>query len=78
MNTHRAPGGPQMPGVIVRDPEVRAWLYTVATALLPILVALGLVTAEHGGLWLALVGAILGTPALALARLNTPSSSDQD
>ena len=37
----------------------RTWLYTVAVALMPILVAYGLLTADTAPLWLALIGAAL-------------------
>lgn len=76
MNTHRAAGPARAPGVIIRDPEVRAWLYGIAAAVVPLLIGMGVVTAEHGGLWLALAGAVLGTPALILARANTPPRGD--
>lgn len=49
-------------------PKVRAWLYGIALAVFPILVALGILAEEDAALWVALVGAVL-VPGLALANV---------
>lgn len=61
----------QTPNKWIPSPAVRAWLYGVCVALGALAVGYGIVTAEQGGLWLALAGAILGT-GNALAARNTP------
>lgn len=72
MNTHRAGGPARTPGRFITDPEVRRWLYGIAVAVVPLLIALGVVTEAHGGLWIAIVGAVLAPVAPALAAANTP------
>ena len=53
--------------------HVRAWLYRVTLALVPLLAAYGILSASHGGLWLCLVAACLGiSPATALTHLADP------
>lgn len=59
-------------GVIVHSPDIRAQLYNVALALIPILVAAGLIAQEQAQLWLALIAAVLGLGAAILARVNVP------
>lgn len=56
---------------IIKNPAIRAWVYAVAVAAAAVAVAYGLLTIEQSGVWLALVGAILGPPN-ALALANTP------
>lgn len=51
-------------------PATRRWIYNVATALYPILVVLGIARAADGGLWLALVAAVLGAGTTQLAADN--------
>ena len=41
-------------------PEVRRYLYGVLTALVPILIAYGVIDAQQAALWVALALAILG------------------
>ena len=51
----------------------RTWLYGVATAIIPILVAYGLITTEHAPLWLALVAAVLAAvPSFTAIQHVTP------
>lgn len=57
---------------IIKNPQVRLWLYGIFVAAGAVAVGYGVVTAEQSGLWLALVGAILST-SNALAAANTPS-----
>ncbi|WGD38464.1 hypothetical protein [Lysinibacter sp. HNR] len=56
----------------IKSDNARRWIYGIAAALVPLLTAIGVLTAEHGGLWLSLVAAILGTGAPVLAGVNTP------
>lgn len=51
-------------------PAVRAWIYGVAIAALPLLIGYGLLSETDAALWAAVVGAIL-VPGLAFA--NTPT-----
>ena len=50
----------------------RAWLYSVATSLIPLLVAIGLITGSTAQLVLNVVAAILavGSGSMALANLT--------
>lgn len=50
---------------------VRAWIYRVLTAAVPIVTAYGIVNEQQASLWLGLAGAVLGT---GLAALNTSTS----
>lgn len=56
----------------------RAWLYGIATALVPVLTAYGVVTSDQGGVWLFLAAAVLGTssPVLALKNLTPDASAE--
>jgi hypothetical protein len=49
----------------------RAYIYRVATALVPLSVFYGLLADNEAALWLGVVGALLGTGAHALASANT-------
>ena len=51
--------------------EVRLWLYGVAVTTAAVLVGYGVMTIEQGGLWLALIGALLGVGNAVAAR-NVP------
>jgi hypothetical protein len=55
-------------------PGRRAWLYGVATALVPVLTAYGLVTPDMGGTWLMVVAALLSMGSSTLALQNVPSA----
>lgn len=50
----------------------RAWLYRVLTAVLPILIAYGVLDGQEAALWLALAGSVLGT---GMAALHTPTKT---
>lgn len=50
----------------------RAWIYRVLTAVVPILIAYGVIDEQVAPLWVALGGAVLGT---GLAAVNTSTSS---
>lgn len=56
---------------IIANPDIRKWMYRVAAAIGVVLIGYGIVTAEQGGLWLSLIGAVLGGPN-GLASVNTP------
>lgn len=47
-------------------PARRQWLYVIMTALVPILVAYGVVDNADAALWVALAAAVLGTGTAAL------------
>ena len=61
----------QTPNKWVPSPGVRLWLYGVLATLAPVGVAYGVVTAEQGGMWLAVASAVLGVSNLLAAR-NVP------
>lgn len=42
-------------------PDVRRWLYGIATALVPILVVYGVIESSTAPMWVALVASVLGT-----------------
>ena len=55
--------------------EKRAWLYKVAVAAVPLLIAVGIVTGEMAQLILNVLAAILGVGASGMALTNlTPDS----
>lgn len=55
----------------IPSPAARLWMYGVAVAVAALLIGYGILTIEQGGLWLAVVGAILGTGNAVAAR-NVP------
>ncbi len=61
----------ETPNRWIPRPEVRLWLYGVLVALAALAIGYGLLTAEQGGLWLAVFAAVLGVGPLVAAR-NTP------
>lgn len=58
--------------------STRGYLYRVAAAALPIVVALGFLTVEMSGLVMGLVGALLvvAEPPLITAAKNTPTKPE--
>ena len=75
MKTHRADGPATIqPARIITSPAARRWAYGVGAAIIPLLIALGVINADHGALWLALIAAILAPAGLGLAAINTPTS----
>lgn len=42
-------------------PDVRRWLYAIATALVPILVVYGVIESSTAPRWVALAASVLGT-----------------
>jgi hypothetical protein len=51
----------------------RAYIYRVATALVPLSVFYGLLASNEAALWLGFLGALLATGTNALAAANTPT-----
>lgn len=58
-------------------PAQRKRIYLVAAAVVPLLVAYGLLSSEQAPLWLALAAAVLVGGPPALAAKNTPKDDDQ-
>lgn len=56
---------------IIKSPEARRYMYVVGVALAALLVGYGILTAESSGLWLSLLGALLGFSQVTSA-VNTP------
>lgn len=54
-------------------PQVRAWLYGVVTAIVPLLTIYGIVDQSTAPLWLALGASVLGT---STALAHTPRGGD--
>lgn len=52
-------------------PQLRRWAYMVITALVPLLVAYGILENTSAPLWLALAASVLGT---GTAYMHTPTS----
>lgn len=57
----------------------RKWLYVVAVAVIPLLVAYGLVSKEAAPLWLDLIAALflMAAPATALGHLTPDKESNE-
>jgi hypothetical protein len=51
--------------------NVRAWIYRVATAAMPLLIAYGVVKEQDAALWIGAISALL---VPGLAAVNTPRS----
>ena len=58
--------------------HVRAYIYRVLTALVPLLVAYGVVTEGTVGLWLQLAGAVLAVGGTGLAAAHTSTKRPPD
>lgn len=56
--------------------KIRAWLYRLGMAIVPLLVGYGLVDDGKAALWVGVLGALLGfgLPALASAYTSTKST----
>lgn len=63
-------------------PEIRKHIYSVAIAVVPLLVTLGLLTSEVASHVLSIVAAVLAVGAASLARANVapslPEIADED
>lgn len=64
--------GSATPNRLVPSPAVRAWLYGIIAAAVPLLVILGVFTADIGAHVLNIAAAVLAIGGLALAGANTP------
>lgn len=56
-------------------PQVRLAIYSVLSALVPVLVSLGVFTDTDASMWLGLAGAILGVGGSLMAAANTPRAT---
>ena len=57
-------------------PAIRTWLYGIATAIIPLLSAYGIISEQNAPLWIALAGALLATStALAYRPTRTPKEN---
>lgn len=57
----------------ILTPAVRTWIYTVVTAVLAIIAAYGLISADEVPLWLTLAAALLGLGASGTATAFRPT-----
>ena len=53
----------------------RRWIYTVALAGIPLLVAFGIIEESQAPLWVAFAGAVIA-PSLALANISEPAGDE--
>ena len=58
----------------IQDPKVRAYIYAIVIAAIPLLQFFRLIDAEAVPLIVNIVTAVLGTGAAALALPNTPNT----
>ena len=62
----------------ILTPAVRTWIYTVVTAVLAIIAAYGLISADEVPLWLTLAAALLGLGASGTATAFRPTKTEPD
>lgn len=55
--------------------KTRAWIYRIAIAAVPLLVAYGLIQDSDAAMWLGVIGAVLGTGTNVLAAANTSTKA---
>jgi hypothetical protein len=72
MADHRA--DTETPNRWIPDPTIRKYLYGVVLAMIPVLVAFGLISPDQVQLWLNLAAAVLGLGTTVLAAANTPKN----
>ncbi|MFC4335222.1 phage holin [Salininema proteolyticum] len=53
--------------------STRAWIYRIATAVVPILIVYGVIAESDASVWLGLAGAVLNIGERALYLANTPA-----
>lgn len=58
--------------------EGRKWLYGVSVVAIPLLVLYGVIDPQAAPAWLALVAALLGVAAPAMALRNLPPKAGQE
>jgi hypothetical protein len=56
--------------------ETRRWIYAIALAVVPLLVAYGVLEESAAPLWIALIGAVVA-PALALNNITPDAPGDE-
>lgn len=61
---------------MIAKEHIRAWLYRVGVAAVPLTVSYGLLTESKAALWLGLLGAVLATGELGMASLNTSTKRE--
>ena len=66
------------PARVIAKPETRRWVYGIAVAAVPLLVAYGVIAESDAALWVGLAGAVLGTGVPALAAANTDVPAERD
>ena len=59
--------------MIITRPEIRRWIYGIATASLGVLLVYGVVTGEQAAAWSGLAMSVTG-----LAAVNTPADGKQE
>lgn len=66
------------PARVIAQPKTRRWIYGIAVAAVPLLVAYGVIAESDAALWIGLAGAVLGggVPALATANTDVPAERD--
>lgn len=62
-------------GRIIKNPEARKYIYVVAIAAIPLLVAYGIINENDVDNITVFIGAVLGLSTTALAVVNTPSTT---
>lgn len=55
-------------------PQLRAWLYGITTALVPLLTIYGIIDQATAPLWIALAASVLGT---STALMHTPRADNE-
>ena len=66
------------PARVIAQPKTRRWIYGIAVAAVPLLVAYGVIAESDAALWIGLAGAVLGTGVPALAAANTDVPKERD
>jgi len=62
---------------IIKSPEKRRYLYVVGVAVAALLVGYGIINAEHSGLWVSLLGTVLGFSQITSAA-NVPERPTEE
>ena len=66
------------PARVIAQPKTRRWIYRIAVAAVPQLVAYGVIAEAEAARWIGLAGAVLGTGVPALAAANTDVPAERD
>ena len=80
MSKYRKDGPPVIgnPARVIAEPRTRRWIYGIAVAAVPLLVAYGVIAESDAALWIGLAGAVLGGGVPALATVNTDVPAERD